>query len=150
MMTKFCNTCRFLDPSQQRCLLSGLTQTADKDYCSKYEENPEECTLCHKLIPKDYITFTEKGEALCSTCANSLLACIHCVNGDKCGFLANPDPMPKFINKTIQQNGVIIQTQIKNPEREEKFCHSCRCWIEEYGGCMKIFGIGCENFVEKP
>ena len=54
--------------------------------------------------------------------------------------------------KTIQQGIMIVQQQVPNPERIEKYCKVCNCWDDEYG-CFKQ-GNGrsiptCRNYIER-
>lgn len=37
-----------------------------------------------------------------------------------------------------------MQTQVRNPTREEKFCYTCRCWSIDLKECGKKFEY-CEK-----
>ena len=62
------------------------------------------------------------------------------------------DGLPQMVMKTIQQGIMIVQQQVPNPKRIEKYCKVCNCWDDEYG-CFKQ-GNGrsiptCRNYIER-
>ena len=142
---KHCDTCLLADKVQNVCRASNLPIDPFKDYCSKHVEEVYPCYLCgHHIIGKSFITYNPHGDIIiaCENCIKT--TCRACSKASVCEFETNPDPMPKVIVERANANGMIIQHQVKNPERVKKFCHSCYCWHEE-SGCMKNYNMGCPN-----
>ena len=94
------------------------------------------------FILNDYLCLEEYNAWFTGIGINS----IFCYNflDKKCEFITNPDPMPQVVMKTVRQGNMMMQTQVKNEERVQKFCPSCCCWDKNHG-CMKEFNIGCIN-----
>lgn len=85
---------------------------------------------------------------LCNRCSQIPKQCGLCVYAQTCPFETDPSPLPKTVVKTIQQENMIAQVQIKNPSRIEVTCRSqCLCFSEEFG-CLKENHI-CGNYVER-
>ena len=145
---KKCSTCRLATLSQHKCQLTGLPITAD-DYCSRHTTEPlGTCYSCHRaLLPEG--TILVKGNdvylTFCQECASKLSSCAFCFKAEACEFETNPDPMPKVTIQQMRQGNMVMQTQVKNPERIKKFCPSCRCWNTEEEVCFKEYGIGCNT-----
>lgn len=144
-----CKTCRLAALSQNRCQLTGLPISTN-DFCSRYTtEALGVCHNCHKpLLPEGTILIKGDDSYLifCQECASKLSSCSFCRKIQICEFKTNPDPIPKTITQQAQKNNIVLmQFQIKNPERIKKFCHSCSCWNTEEEICFKEFGIGCIN-----
>ena len=141
-----CRTCRLAALSQNKCQLTGLHITAD-DYCSRHTtESLSTCFACHRaLLPEGTILVEGNDSYLtfCQECASNLSSCAFCTGLETCEFNTNPDPMPKATVQQMRQGNMIMQTQVKNPERVKKFCHSCRCWNTEREECFRDYGVGC-------
>lgn len=106
----------------------------------------EYCEICGypMELVGSFLEQDSEGEwhQYCARCAELLKTCQACFA--PCEFETNPDPMPKFVMKTVRQGNMMMQTQVKNEERVQKFCSSCCCWDENHG-CMKEFNVGCIN-----
>lgn len=143
-----CKTCRLASLPQSRCQLTGLPITAD-DFCSKHvTEDLNFCQSCRKfLLAEDTILIKNGNNHLiyCQSCASKLSACAYCRNAQICEFETNADPTPKVTLQQVRKGNMVMQTQIKNPERIKKFCHSCTCWSAETEECYKEYGIGCDK-----
>jgi hypothetical protein len=151
-MKKFCSSCAILDHRQQVCCLSGRKKNPEVDFCSEHVYSLEHCDKCGTvLLPSQMHINVLDGnvlEILCPKCANLKTSCQNCAKKTECEFETNPDPTPPYIIKTIAQGGMRMQTQVRNPERENKFCKDCSCWIDDVG-CCKDYGFGCVNRIEE-
>ena len=146
-MIKYCNTCRLSDKTKKICLLSGISINLDTDFCSKHAETLKTCCICGGyVVEPGYIDWDGEGEVheYCERCHQLFNTCQFCPSFQKCEFMTNPDPMPQVVTKTVRQGNMMMQTQVKNEERVQKFCPSCCCWDENHG-CMKEFNVGCVN-----
>lgn len=102
------------------------------------------------------LEFDETGEhylrKVCSRCSFLRGTCGRCTYGDDCAFFQVEDGLPQMVMKTIQQGIMIVQQQVPNPERIEKYCKVCNCWDDEYG-CFKQGNRNsiptCRNYIEK-
>lgn len=145
-MIKYCNTCRLRDKTKKVCLLFGIPME-DTDYCSKHADVIIPCDICGQaLLGSTYVEYDGEGEPhqYCERCHQAFNTCQLCPSFQKCEFKTNPDPMPQVVMKTVRQGNMMMQTQVKNEKRVQKFCPSCCCWDENYG-CMKEFNVGCIN-----
>lgn len=142
-----CQTCRFAALTQHQCKLTNISIT-DKDYCSKHSAELINCELCNNLmLPNAAFIVPTNGayRTLCGKCAANLTHCVYCRQNNLCEFETNADSSPKVILQEQRQGNMVMQTQIKNPERVKKFCYSCSCWNTEEEVCFKEYGIGCIN-----
>ena len=107
------------------------------DFCGgKFEE------VIIDVSPDNIIRF------ICSNCFNQLHTCSFCIHQSKCAFIED-QRSPDFIMKTFQQSGMVLQTQVKNPDKIQIHCIQCRCWDTQNNYCMKEQGF-CELQEEKP
>ena len=144
---KTCSTCHLAALSQNRCQLTGLPISAD-DFCSRHTtEALGVCYSCHRPLLPEGTTLVKGDDSyliFCQECASKLSSCAFCRKAQTCEFETNPDPMPKIIIQQAQKNNnVVMQFQVKNPERIKKFCYFCCCWNAEEEVCFKECGIGC-------
>ena len=143
---EFCNTCAYSDKIKKVCLYYGTHIDIDKDFCSKHAKEINYCEVCQQPMELmgSFLEQDSKGvwHQYCARCAELLKTCQAC--SAPCEFATNPDPMPKVVMKTVRQGNMVMQTQVKNEERVQKFCPSCCCWDENHG-CMKEFNVGCIN-----
>ena len=147
MSIKYCRTCRLSDKDKQVCLLFGIPVNLDIDYCSKHADEIISCNICgaHMITP-GFVQEDAEGNWLkyCDRCNQLFNTCQLCSHARTCEFETNPDPMPKVIVKTVQQGNMVMQAQVKNPDRIAKFCHNCICWLSDgIDACGKEFNIGC-------
>lgn len=143
---EYCNTCVYGDKIKKVCLYYGTHIDLDKDFCSKHAKEINYCEVCGQamMIVGSFLEQDSNGvwHQYCARCAELLKTCQTC--SAPCEFQTNPDPMPKVVMKTVRQGNMVMQTQVKNEERVQKFCPSCCCWDENHG-CMKEFNVGCIN-----
>lgn len=145
-MIKYCETCRLHEKTKKICLLTGIPMK-DTDYCSKHANEIIVCDICgNPLLSPTYVEYDCDGilRQYCERCHQAFQTCQLCPKFQKCEFMTNPDPMPQVIMKTVRQGNMVMQAQVKNEKRVQKFCPSCCCWDENHG-CMKEFNIGCTN-----
>lgn len=145
-MKKFCKTCRLADLKQNICKLYGLKIDPQKDFCSKHKAEIGKCEICEGLTLKTFLVpdGTEWHE-LCVNCVNKINTCNFCRSGSVCAFETDPDPLPKQITQTQRSPMGVIQTQVRNPEREQKFCSTCRCWSVDLSKCNKSNDSSCSR-----
>lgn len=146
-ITKFCRTCRILDPRQNVCQLTNRPKDPDKDYCSDHQAILKTCDNCGNITLESILTpdLTE-WRTLCSQCASKLSTCAFCRNGDKCDFETNPSTLPKIVQKRIQQGPMVSLTTVKNPDRIKETCEkNCDCFDKETQTCMKEINYYCER-----
>lgn len=149
-MTKTCKDCGFADANRMTCHLTRLPINLEEDYCSKLESEPKVCRFCGRYIGNGKVFISGDGKALtCEECQKALNSCRGCKNfkPETCEFETNSDPMPKVITQTQSLgNNQIMQSQVPNQERINKFCPSCACWNAEYDFCMRKYRFGCSHF----
>ena len=105
------------------------------------------CEICGQPIGRLAGTILEQDSKevwhiYCARCAELLKTCQAC--SAPCEFETNPDPMPKVVMKTIKQGNMVMQAQVMNPDRVNKFCPNCFCYDED-NGCKRQFNIGCDK-----
>ena len=145
MSIKNCKSCALSEKTKLVCRLTGIPIDLEKDFCSKHAMHLNRCDLCgNPMVAPIYVSL-DGALQYCGNCRQVFSTCQLCQNASKCEFETNPDPMPKVVVKTIQQNGMVMQAQVKNNERIQKFCPSCICWNKETECCMKEFNIGCSS-----
>ena len=136
-MIKYCQTCAIADLSKGLCRLTRLPIDVE-DYCSRYISEIYYCDRCGtEFLPSSAVI--NDTEIICGNCAKLLGTCATCKNAQICEFRNNSDPMPQVVMQTVRQGNMIMQTQVKNPDRIAKFCPSCSCFSSEHG-CLKEVG----------
>lgn len=141
-MPKYCETCGFLDLTQNACSVFRTRIDPQTFYCERhtYADKLYTCQKCGiKLIrPVLDITNPDIPLTLCPECAQRMSGCYGCDNGNKCEFETNPSPAPKTVQRQIQQGPMIQIIQVKNPDRIAQTCAvSCPCWDRENNQCKK-------------
>ena len=108
------------------------------------------CGLCGKALLRDQLVWdNELATTICKEHAPLLRTCFSCRNLAQCLYETDPSPLPKVILRTIQQGNMQVQTQTRNPEREEITCKKCPCYHEEFGCWRTIDQSFChtKNYV---
>lgn len=103
------------------------------------------------ILPLD-----ESGARIfCKQCYSLFGHCPMCQHSVSCAFANDPDPMPQFVTQTVRKQTPmgtqILQYQVMNPERVEKFCTSCKCYssFQEEGYCCRQTNcVTCTNYCE--
>lgn len=92
------------------------------------------CDYCGR--PVSTIVDSE-GNCSCVDCYKQFDTCIMCCNGNTCAFETDPSPIPKVVTQTMRQGPMVMQTQVKNPERVKQFCFPCKCFNQDELLCGK-------------
>lgn len=144
MNSKTCSSCALHKATT--CLLYNRTIDPKTDYCTKHLSQAYHCEICNNITLNPILSPEENNiHIYCSNCANSLSLCVNCRFGGQCAFEHDSDPTPKTITQQVQTPFGIRQNQIRNPEREAKFCSTCQCYLSESKICGKIIN-GCNRF----
>ena len=143
---EFCNTCVYGDKIKKVCLYYGTHIDIDKDFCSKHAKEINYCEVCQQPMELMGSFLEQDSEGVwhqyCARCAELLKTCQTC--SAPCEFESNPDPMPKFVMKTVRQGNMQMQAQVMNPDRVNKFCLVCGCYDKELG-CKRQFNVACDK-----
>ena len=125
------------------CRHFGTPIDLKEDSCIHFASEIWICDRCGcQFLPPTAII--NLNEVLCRDCGKNIGLCVTCKNGKTCEFRNNPDPTPHMIPQTVRQGNMIMQTQVPNPERVARYCHSCECFSKELG-CLKETGA-CEKW----
>jgi hypothetical protein len=146
MNNKTCETCAIKEPNTNTCRLFGH-KVEDTDFCSKYTKELKICSICGRPTNNLIIEIDKKKDypiAVCNQCRLNAGTCARCTEFANCLFETDPSPLPKVVQKKIQQGNMVMTTQIQNPDRVEITCKKCPCWNEE-GYCNREF-ICCSNY----
>lgn len=131
------------------CGVFGHPIHLDDDSCSKFNENPHICAICHKvIIENEIIELYGDGSIkaiMCRDCNSTSGTCVMCANRGRCAFKDDPSPLPQFIEKTIQTAQGTFVGKILNLERITITCKKCLCYNDE-GFCNKESSHTCGNY----
>ena len=108
------------------------------------------CDMCKKTYPANYtfiVMFDEVPYSFCAECYPKAYTCHTCVDAPNCAFQADRSE-PQVVQKTIRQGGMVMSTQVKNPNLVEKHCVTCRCsHATQNNQCLKdSLGQSCTNW----
>lgn len=151
MPTKSCFTCAYRTLNPQQCPLIGYNYADDRNQvCPYHTTELPKCDICEQVTPNSM--FTQKSDGswirICKNCQSKSGTCGGCSKSSICDFETNPSPIPKAVQKRIQQGNQIIVTTEKNPSLIEITCKkNCKCWNTKIQECNKEFGC-CENYEE--
>lgn len=134
---------------------SGTCQLLNKPIVAKCKcplsrtDELEKCTLCGNQLLDFVIWYNDaKSEPhiLCQECANKQNTCATCAVAADCRFQTDPSPIPQVILQTQRQGNMVMQVQVRNPERIATTCALCDCWDgevcnREYQTCGKYKSI---------
>lgn len=135
LIERKCESCGFSVKGAETCPLTQLPVNENSS-CSFYEREPNSCDLCHTKIPKS-ATVYNKNMLLCPHCAKQLTTCAGCNHSNYCAFEQDPSPLPKIVEKRIQQGNMIQIMQVRNPDRIRETCaKGCKCFRENFP-CMR-------------
>ena len=144
-MKKYCRTCGILDKQQNVCPLLRSQVDPDKDYCTKHTTELNQCELCgHPTLTPFYTRDGDNWHIFCQECIHKLNSCSFCKKVTECLFETDPSPIPKMIQRRIQQGPMVTVATVKNPERIRQTCmNGCPCYDSEFD-CMRQFNY-CER-----
>ena len=155
----FCETCAIstprLDVETGRVCNRTRSAVKDTDFCSHHAKELWKCDCCGNQFwstPYIIMNATEDGvvdsidACICPQCNHNLYTCRTCQNMDKCKFESDPSPLPKVVQKTIQDGFITTVTQVMNPERIAITCEKgCPCWSQNFG-CSKQNHGTCQQY----
>ena len=150
MPTKSCSTCAYRTLNPQQCPLIGYNYAeGEKQSCPYHTTEIVYCARCGNIIPKRNYMLTHYSDGTwkptCEKCIKLSGTCGGCSKSSTCDFETNPSPIPKAVQKRIQQGNQIMVTTIKNPSRIDVTCRiNCPCFSEEFGCCREY--NTCSNF----
>lgn len=152
MPTKSCLTCGYRNLNPQQCPLIGYqyTENDTNAVCPYWVDEVVTCAVCGQIIPKKNYCLTHfKDGTWKPTCENCLKlsgTCGGCSKSSTCDFETNPSPIPKAVQKRIQQGNQIIVTTVKNDERINETCaKNCECFDHETRTCCREYNC-CRNY----
>ena len=145
-----CGTCIFRHKEFGKCTYLQQSVAEDQDACAGYasEEDKITCEICgRQTLRRNVVIFNEERVHLvCGDCAEKNGTCQTCLERKTCPFETDPSPLPKVVQKRIQQGPMVQIMQIKNPERVNITCRAgCPCWDEENFTCGKEQGWCCQH-----
>jgi len=140
-MKKNCDNCGFFEKGF--CLLDRSQKRGPLDtVCENYHNSVPRCDMCGLLTMQGILTETEEGWLLiCENCYSSFGTCVTCTQA--CGVQNDTSGISKSILQQMQQGNMIIQTTVMNPELVNKYCPSCRCYIDNQ--CHRQYQ-NCKNY----
>ena len=150
MPSKTCQTCGYSSLNTEQCPLIGYKyQQNEKDICPHWTRELVVCGRCNKIIPIRNYCLTKFSDGtykpICENCLKLSGACGGCLKSTTCDFETNPSPIPKAVQKRIQQSNQIMVVTVKNPDRIRETCQkNCECFSEEFG-CLRENGT-CGNY----
>lgn len=108
------------------------------------------CDLCKNVYPTNQtyvLMFDENSYVFCNGCYPKAHSCYTCIDAPNCAFQADKSE-PQVVQQTIRQSGMVMSTQIKNPNLVEKHCVTCRCsHATQNNQCLKdSLGQSCTNW----
>ena len=142
MIVNHCGSCGFYRPLQQNseikyCILDQVQRDSDY-YCGRHTNQPEACDMCKRIIinKKGIITLNKEGKymLICEDCCNSLGTCSTCIHG-YCGLQSDTSGRPKMVQRQMQNGGMIISTQVLNPDLVQEYCTKCSCYYNNQCQC---------------
>lgn len=146
MNIKYCATCAFRAQDGAHCGLDGREIIPKSDFCSRHNASPHQCEICGRFILDGSILDRENEQyhELCMDCFKALKTCPTC-DCKNCDFETNPIQIPKVVMQNIRQGNMLMQTQVRNPERINATCRNgCPCWTDG-NGCGRELN-GCEKY----
>ena len=157
-MQKTCAQCAFhiktpSDNYDGKCGIFGHAIHLAGNACSKFNDNPYTCDLCHRVIVENPIIDidNETGKVkriLCAECNSKFGTCLTCENTKNCKFEEDPSPIPKMVQKQIRQGNMVSVMNVPNIERIRETCQKgCLCFQQE-NGCNRQNNQTCINYKE--
>jgi hypothetical protein len=109
------------------------------------------CAWCGTTFPTKQLTILisegNQNQIICSNCASHTGTCATCLHGRECAFENDPSPLPKIVQKVVQQGPMKTVTQVKNPDRIAITCaKGCPCYDAENGCLPELDGHTCGNY----
>lgn len=141
---KYCGTCALRTQDGTGCSLFGIHIDPNADFCSKHVASPRTCEICGQFIITDSVLDwdleNDKIHEVCQNCASRFNTCHTCDQTSYCDFMENPSPIPQVVMKQVRKGNMVMQTQVRNPERIKITCENgCKCWNKEEKCCYREY-----------
>lgn len=154
----YCRTCgasqNRLDVPTHRFCQRFRTPVTDTDFCSKHINRPYICDICGRAFIDPPILYEINGEfiSMCAECDQSIGYCNTCTHSFKpCKFETDPSPLQKIVIQQIRQGNMVMQTQVRNPERINATCaQGCPCFDPHTSECLKTVEVCHQYQVRTP
>ena len=145
-ITNKCENCAILDSATGKCKLTGFPQSPN-DFCSRFKTVLDICANCNQEILVYPIALPD-GRTLCHECFTLLSYCPTCFHSSTCVYETDPSPLPKSVQRRVQNGSMITVIETRNPERIDITCKkSCLCFDEKIG-CRRQLNF-CNDYKEK-
>lgn len=154
----YCSKCVLsqprLDLETKRFCRKYNMPVKDTDFCSQNIKSLKTCQCCgNQYAERPTLLSKSEGEnkftfdiEICPVCAQTIGKCQTCKQGNICTFETDPSPLPKMVQKQIQQGHMTAVTQVMNPERIRLTCEkSCLCYSHNFG-CLKQTHGTCQQY----
>lgn len=142
-----CGECALRAPNGVQCMLDGRAISAE-DFCSNFKKTLIRCDICGHLMGTTPIleTIDNTTYQSCPACNKAFGTCPTCDQARICPFETDPSPIPKVVQRKVQQGPMIAVTDVRNPERIRITCEkNCKCYDASFG-CLKQTIQTCKNF----
>ena len=147
MNDKSCFNCGYRQLDNTKCPLIGYAYPNDETaapVCPYWTSEITYCGVCGQIIAGPGLMLYEAADGtfqnICERCKKASGTCAMCTKSNLCDFETNPSPIPKAVQKQVQQGPVTTITTIRNPSRIDITCRvNCPCWDENFG-CLKENG----------
>lgn len=148
-----CKTCankRLAQNNTPACAKFKIKINPEEDFCAWHEnENTAGCTICGSTDDLIIEVIDDENYLFCQGHYNAIHSCQGCINNNVCTFVSDHSE-PQVVMKTIRQGGMIMQTQVKNPNLIQKHCSQCQCSYADGTSfaCVKDSSdhLGCQNW----
>ena len=144
-----CATCGFKAPDSEHCRIFGHPINPQIDYCSQYNANPNECSVCGNPIVKHEILLEEDSKMLilCQSCIGTIGTCKTCHLGTVCAFEQDSSPTPQYVEKLVRRGNMTSVVRVPNIARIDITCKKgCSCFDLE-NGCIRQSNNFCEKYL---
>ena len=142
-----CGQCIYVVKTSAQCSKLGITVDLQKDTCPLGSSTVYVCARCSHITDDPIFDAYTGGKVICGNCLAELRTCASCVSSAYCDFESNASSLPKAVVQNIRQGNMVIQTQVRNPERVKITCaNGCKCFHE--GECMRQHNY-CDSRIEK-
>ena len=142
-----CKTCSRqgqTNDGKPACSKFNIIINPETDFCAWHDEKDGvTCQFCDKTDNLIVETINNNIYTFCQEHYTAFHQCQGCTHFNICP-LSQDKSEPQVVTKTIRQGGMLIQTQVKNPNLMKKHCSNCCCFSNEV--CVKDSSIGCPKW----
>ena len=150
MPSKSCLNCGYRSLNTEKCPVIGYPYKDTTQSCPYWVAELPICGLCGQVDPQALFTQKSDGSWIrcCQNCTSKFNTCGTCSKSSACSFETDPSPLPKAVQKQVQQGNMTTITTIKNPERIDITCRkNCECFDHENAVCRREYTY-CRNYKE--